>query len=54
MAAVFLPAKRVRFWHPDKDEGAPLQGQAVLYLGPDVEAFRREFPVRINGWSAVL
>ncbi len=54
MAAVFFPLKRVRFWHPDKDEGAPLQGQAVLYLGSDIEAFRREFSARIEGWSAVL
>ncbi len=52
-AAVFFPAKRVKFWHPSK-ESAPLQGQAVLYLGPNPKDFRSEFASRINGWSATL
>jgi hypothetical protein len=42
-SALCLPRRRVRFWHPDKDNAAPLQGQAVMYLGPNVDAFRREF-----------
>jgi hypothetical protein len=41
-SAMCFPLARVRFWHPDK-ESAPLQGQAVIYLGENVEAFRREF-----------
>lgn len=53
-AAVFFPAKRVKFWKSDGTESAPLQGQAVLYLGANVEAFRHEFGKRVNGWSAVL
>jgi ParB family chromosome partitioning protein len=41
-AAMAFPRHRVKFWHPER-ESAPLQGQAVIYLGENVEAFRREF-----------
>jgi phage N-6-adenine-methyltransferase len=43
-AAMCFPRGRIRFVDPSGEpSGAPLQGQAVIYCGPNVEAFAREF-----------
>lgn len=42
-SAVCFPQGRVRFYKPDGEKGAPLQGQAVLYLGESPDAFREAF-----------
>ena len=41
--AVCFTRGRVRFLDPDGNPGAPLQGQAVLYVGSSVQRFRERF-----------
>jgi len=41
-SALCFPRGRVKFWHPSK-ESAPLQGQAIVYLGTKPKEFREAF-----------
>jgi phage N-6-adenine-methyltransferase len=41
-SAICFPRGRVKFWHPEK-ESAPLQGQAVIYLGSQPKVFQSTF-----------
>jgi len=40
--AVCFPAGRIQFWHPRK-VSTPLQGQAILFCGLELDAFAKEF-----------
>jgi len=41
--AICFPSSRVPRWSPDGESTSPLQGCALLYTGPAVEAFCRRF-----------
>jgi DNA N-6-adenine-methyltransferase (Dam) len=41
--AVCFPKSRIRFLDPEGNPGAPLQGQSVLYLGPEPDDFSAAF-----------
>jgi phage N-6-adenine-methyltransferase len=41
-SAICFPKGRVKFWHPRK-VAVPLQGQAILFLGPNADEFARAF-----------
>lgn len=43
VSAICFPAKRIRFWTPTGESGSPLQGQAILYLGPNADNFIDNF-----------
>ena len=49
--AVCFPKSRVKFYMPDGKTGAPLQGQAILYYGKNVNEFIRNFSDK--GWCAI-
>lgn len=42
-SAVCFPAGRIRFWQPNKQLGAPLQGQAMIYYGEKRGDFKHHF-----------
>jgi ParB family chromosome partitioning protein len=42
-SAICFPKTRVRFWHPTKTNAAPLQGQAIIYLGKEKSDFCLRF-----------
>ena len=50
--AVCFPRGRVKFYAPNGEIGAPLQGQALLYFGGKPEYFIEKF--RVKGWCALL
>lgn len=41
-SAICFPRGRIKFWHPEK-VSAPLQGQAILYLGTEGDLFHEQF-----------
>lgn len=51
-SAVIFPNGRVRFWKPDGELGAPLQGQAIIYLGNYPQVFLDVFSK--FGWGASI
>jgi ParB family chromosome partitioning protein len=42
-AALCFPAGRISYWYPDRSSITGLQGQAFLYIGPDVAEFCSQF-----------
>jgi ParB family chromosome partitioning protein len=50
--AVVFTKGRVKFLDPQGNPGAPLQGQAIVYIGENVEGFLSEFSR--FGWGAKL
>jgi ParB family chromosome partitioning protein len=41
--AYCFPRFRCRYWQPDRDASTALQGQVIVYAGPEPDAFCRRF-----------
>ncbi len=41
--AICFPSSRIKFLDPEGNPGAPLQGQAIIYIGDNINKFREEF-----------
>ena len=51
-SAVMFPSSRIKFWSYDGRQSAPLQGQALIYLGDNVESFIKHF--KRFGWISLV
>lgn len=51
-SCVCFPQSRVKFWKPNGDTGAPLQGQAIIYIGNGRDSFLKEFSK--FGWCSIV
>lgn len=51
-SAFCFPTGRVRFLDPQGNPGAPLQGQAIIYVGKKPDTFIEQF--KAFGWCAVV
>ncbi len=49
-SAICFPVGRVKYWGPNATSGAPLQGQAFVYIGENTVEFGNEF--NQHGWLA--
>jgi hypothetical protein len=49
-SAVVFPKSRVKFYMPNGETGAPLQGQAFIYIGKNHHLFMQVF--KQFGWGA--
>ena len=50
--AICFKSGRIKFWGPGREEGSPLQGQAFLYFGGEIDNFVSEF--RAFGFVCVV
>lgn len=51
-SAVVFPRGRIRYYSPQKESNAPLQGQAFIYFGENTDRFLEVFGV--VGWGALI